>query len=31
MDYKHYIAERISIEGVSAKEIEENLAVPPDC
>ena len=30
MDYKHYIAERILIEGVSAKEIEENLAVPPD-
>lgn len=30
MDYKHYIAERILIEGVSEKEIEENLAVPPD-
>lgn len=30
MDYRHYIAERISIEGVSAEEIKENLAVPPD-
>lgn len=30
MDYKHYIAERIIIEGVSASEIEENIAVPPD-
>lgn len=30
MDYKRYIADRISIDGVSKKEIEENLAVPPD-
>lgn len=30
MDHKRYIAQRISIEGVSEKEIEENLAVPPD-
>ena len=30
MDYKHYIAERIIIDGVSTAEIEENLAVPPD-
>ena len=30
MDYKHYIAERLKIDGVSVKEIEEDLAVPPD-
>lgn len=30
MDYKRYIAKRISIDGVSEEEIAENLAVPPD-
>lgn len=30
MDYKHYIAERLKIDSVSVKEIEEDLAVPPD-
>ena len=30
MDYKRYIAERIPVEGVSANEICDLLAVPPD-
>lgn len=30
MDYKHYIAQKITVEGVSAQEIEETIAVPPD-
>ena len=30
MDYKHYIAEHIKVEGVSTEEIEEAIAVPPD-
>ncbi len=30
MDYKRYIAERIPVEGVSAQEIADLLAVPPD-
>lgn len=30
MDYKSYIAERLAAEGVSAREIAESIAVPPD-
>lgn len=30
MDYKRYIAERIPVEGISAQEIADLLAVPPD-
>ena len=30
MDYKRYIAERIQADGISAEELEEMLAVPPD-
>lgn len=30
MDYKRYIAERLKIEGMSAEEIAEAIAVPPD-
>ncbi len=30
MDYKVYIVERISLEGVSKEEIAQNLCVPPD-
>ena len=30
MDYKRYIAENLQIEGVSAEEIAESVAVPPD-
>ena len=30
MDYKRYIAERVCVEGLSAEEIAEAIAVPPD-
>lgn len=30
MDYKRYIAEKLKIEGMSAEEIAEAVAVPPD-
>lgn len=30
MDYKRYIAVRLSIDGVSEQEIAESIAVPPD-
>ena len=30
MDYKKYIAEKVSVEGVSAEEIESSIAIPPD-
>lgn len=30
MDYKRYIAERLSVDGVTADEIAESIAVPPD-
>ena len=30
MNYREYIANRIQAEGVSAKEIEEAIAVPPN-
>ncbi len=30
MDYRRYIAERLQVEGVSAEEIAESIAVPPD-
>lgn len=30
MDYRRYIAERVAVEGVSADEIGEAIAVPPD-
>lgn len=30
MDYKHYIAERIPVQGASQEEIAEAIAVPPD-
>lgn len=30
MDYKKYIAEKLNVEGMSAEEIEGQIAVPPD-
>lgn len=30
MDYKTYIAERLTVEGVSREEIAESITVPPD-
>ena len=30
MDYKHYIAQKIKIEGAEQSFIEENISVPPD-
>ena len=30
MDYRTYIANRVSVEGISAEEIAELIAVPPD-
>ncbi len=30
MDYKTYIAERLSVEGVSKEELAESIVVPPD-
>ena len=30
MDYKKYIAEKLQVEGVSAEEIYESIAVPPN-
>ncbi len=30
MDYRRYIAEKLNVEGVSAEEIAESVAIPPD-
>ncbi len=30
MDYKRYIAEKLQVEGLSAEEIAESIAIPPD-
>ena len=30
MDYKKYIADRLTIEGLGAEEIAGQIAVPPD-
>ncbi|MGN1077276.1 MAG: hypothetical protein ACI4ST_02055, partial [Candidatus Gallimonas sp.] len=30
MDYRKYIAERLQIAGMTAEEIAEAIAVPPD-
>ncbi|MDE7400688.1 MAG: arginine--tRNA ligase, partial [Clostridia bacterium] len=30
MDYKKYIAEKIKVDGVSADEIAEAIAIPPN-
>ena len=30
MDYKKYIAEKLQVEGVTAEEIYESIAVPPN-